>query len=88
MTLPLERPIFLREYSVRTYSATAYLIAKSVVEFPYELLKASWCLVIYFVLVKLKGGFIILTASFYLLTLASISLGLLLGACIDDTSSI
>lgn len=40
---PLERPVFIREYSSGTYGVLAYFIPKLCVEIPFEFLR---CLII------------------------------------------
>jgi ABC-type multidrug transport system permease subunit len=87
LRFPLDRGIFLREYSTCTYGSAAYFLSKSMVELPQSLLNSviTWggCHVI----MGLHGNFINYVLIFWIMNIAASSLALLVG-CIAANSEV
>lgn len=84
LSFPLERPIFLREYSTGTYSPMAYFLSKAVVELPLAYAQALVQYLIIYFLLDLQGGFFSLVAAAWALGVASSSVAVLLGCSAAD----
>ena len=84
LSFPLERPVFIREYSSGLYSSAAYAVSKWLVEWP--VLFAQICLqvLIAYFMMGLRGSFIGLVYSCFLITVASSSVALLVSAVATD----
>eukprot|EP01064_Diplonema_japonicum_P002664 TRINITY_DN116_c0_g1_i5.p1 TRINITY_DN116_c0_g1~~TRINITY_DN116_c0_g1_i5.p1 ORF type:complete len:619 (+),score=199.34 TRINITY_DN116_c0_g1_i5:55-1911(+) len=80
IVFPIERPVFMREYTTGTYGTTAYSLAKTIVEVPTHFLQQITAAVIYYFMMDLQGNFIYIVVSLTLLAVASSSMALLLGA--------
>merc|ERR1719161_2072514 len=87
LSFPLERPVFLREYSANTYSIVSYFLSKTLVEvvavFGQNLLLF---LITYFVL-GLRGNFFLLLLSTWLMAVAAASLALWIGCAVSSPQS-
>ena len=80
LTFPLERPVFLREYSGGLYSLNPYFISKIILELPMAALQVANVVLIGFFMMKLQGNFGIIYSGAYLLAIAGGSLGMSIGA--------
>merc|ERR1719230_1149586 len=79
LAFPFERPMFMREYSTGTYSATAYFLAKLSTEMPLNLLQIGCAYCLAYPMMELNGNWILMVLSNWGLGLASGSMAVLLG---------
>jgi ABC-type multidrug transport system ATPase subunit/ABC-type multidrug transport system permease subunit len=82
--IPVDRPVFLREYSTNHYSVVSYFMSKFTVE---AILVFAQCLVsftIVYWLIGFQANFFLLLAIMYVLAMASTALAVLLGSAIED----
>lgn len=86
LAFPIERPVFLREYSGGAYGAIPYVISKMMVEIPMCLLQATLIYLITYWLVGFNGNFFGLIACTALLGLVASSSSLLVGALAKNVS--
>jgi len=87
LQFPLERPIFVREYAVGTYSSIPYFFSKTVVELVLSFLSSTVTWLVAYWLMGLQGSIIILILSSWILCLVSASIALLLGCIATDVKS-
>jgi ABC-type multidrug transport system ATPase subunit/ABC-type multidrug transport system permease subunit len=80
LLFPLERPIFLREYSVRMYSIIPYFISKMITEIPMAFIQTSFILLINYFLIGFQANFFYLSLSITLLGLTASSISILVGS--------
>merc|ERR1711998_380607 len=88
LSFPMERPIFLREYTTGTYSALAYFIAKAVVELPLAFCQSLVQYSIVYPLLQLQGNFIELVSAAWMLGIASSSVAVVLSCSVADLRSV
>ena len=69
LSFPLERPVFLREYSSNTYSAIWYFISKLIVELPLTLVQVSVSTFIAYYFMGLHAEVFLLIMSLWLLAI-------------------
>ena len=88
LMFPFERPMFMREYSTGTYSATAYFISKTITEMPLTLAQscAQWLLVYFLCNFQGNAGYLILIS--WGLGAASASVACALGCAVPDVKSV
>eukprot|EP00755_Sulcionema_specki_P013501 Sspe_Gene.54127::Locus_29886_Transcript_1_1_Confidence_1.000_Length_775::g.54127::m.54127 len=87
LAFPMERPVFLREYTGGTYSTSAYFLAKTLVDIPMTLLTSLLGLVIFYFLVDMQGNFGLILLSYATLSIVSASTALLLGSLTREVNS-
>lgn len=84
LTFPLQRSIFLREYSANMYSVPAYFISKMVVELPVAFLNALGQMLAAYWMMGLRGSFLLATCVLWLLGTASASTALMVSSAFSD----
>ncbi|CAE8588340.1 unnamed protein product, partial [Polarella glacialis] len=82
LSFPLERPVFLREFSSNMYGTVAYFVSKMAVEVPLGAAQALLALSISHRLMQLQGDFWQLWGTVCLLNACSISFSLLIGCIV------
>ena len=85
LAFPLERPVFLREYSSGLYSSLAYFIAKTVIEVPLVFACQILQILITYWMIRFNAEFFILVMATTLLGICAASLALLI-ACSVTTA--
>ncbi len=80
MTFPMERPVFLREYSTRTYGVLPYFLSKQAVELPMNLLTCVIVWLINYWICGFQGNFICLVFSCWALMISTGSFAYLLSS--------
>lgn len=88
LSFPYERPLFMREYSVGTYSALAYFLSKVVIELPMTLLQTIVQFIISYYMVGMQGRWIYLVLAAWGLGVASSSVAAFLGCCVADAKQV
>jgi ABC-type multidrug transport system permease subunit len=88
LAFPIERPIFLREYTTGTYSCFAYFISKAMVELPLAFLQTLCAYGLIHPLLKLQGDFMQLATSAWGLGIASSSVAVVLGCSVPDVKAV
>jgi len=81
---PKDRPVFLREYSTNHYSVVPYFLAKFTLECVTVLLQVVVQLIVAYFLMGFRMNFFYFLALNFLLALASTSIGLFIGSCVED----
>lgn len=84
LEFPFERPMFMREYSVGTYTAIAYSISKLCTEIPILLLQNMVQLLLIYFMASLRGNYFALLGACFGTGLASSSIAVLLGCLVPD----
>ncbi|CAJ1393309.1 unnamed protein product [Effrenium voratum] len=82
LTFPLERPVFLREYSSGTYSVLPYYLSKMVVEVPLVFVQSLMTLGLCYVVMSLNGNFWALLWTIVLLSVCSVSVALAISCAV------
>jgi len=80
LRFPLDRGIFLREYSTCTYGAVAYSLSKSMVELPQSLLNSIITWGSCHIIMGLHGNFVDYVLIFWVTGMAAASVALLVGS--------
>lgn len=88
LAFPLERPVFLREYSTGTYSCSAYFLSKGLVEVALAFVQNLVAYALVYPLLELQGDFISLVACAWALGIASSSVAVVLGASVPDVRAV
>lgn len=90
LSFPLERPVFLREYSSNMYSVVSYFLAKTIVELGVTLGQniALW-LIVFFTLQFRAGivGLLMLIGTTWLMAVSASSMALWVGCIVSTPSS-
>lgn len=88
LLFPFERPMFMREYSTGTYSATAYFMSKSFIELPLTMAQncCQWVMVYFMCNFQGNGGYLLLAS--WGLGCASASVASALGCMVPDVKSV
>mmetsp|Transcript_17817 Transcript_17817/g.49335 ORF Transcript_17817/g.49335 Transcript_17817/m.49335 type:complete len:637 (-) Transcript_17817:430-2340(-) len=86
MEFPQDRPVFLREYSTNHYSVLPYFLAKFTLECFTVFLQVVVQLVAAFFLMGFQMNFFHFLGLNFVLALASTSIGLFVGSCVEDPS--
>merc|ERR1712187_389480 len=73
---PLERPVFLREYSSGTYAVLPYYLSKMAVEVPLVFMQSLFTLGLCYVVMCLNGDFWTLLWTIVLLSVCSVAVAL------------
>lgn len=84
LTFPSERPVFLREYASRMYGVIPYFLSKTIAELVLLIIQIHLCLLISYFGMGFQGVFHVHVLAFFLVGLASSSVGLFLGCSISD----
>lgn len=84
LTFPSERPVFLREYASNMYGVIPYFLSKTIAELVLLVIQVHLCLLISYFGMGFHGIFHVHFLSFFLVGLASSSVGLFLGCSIKD----
>lgn len=84
LTFPLERVVFLREYSTHTYSSSPYFFSKLMVEIPLYFVGACLIIAIVYNMESMQGSWIILILEIFLLQVVSASYAFLIGAAVNN----
>lgn len=82
LSFPLERPVFLREFSANMYGTVAYFFSKMLVEVPLGGAQALLALLISHRLMQLQGDFWEMWFTICLLNMCSVSFSLLIGCLV------
>jgi hypothetical protein len=85
---PMERPVFLREYTTGTYSTFAYFISKGFVELPLAFLQNLVAYILVYPLLDLQGDFWSLVSCAWALGIASSSVAVVLGCSVPDVKTV
>ncbi len=88
LLFPFERPMFLREYSTGTYSATSYFIVKTLLDLPLTLLQTLCQWILVYFLVDLQGNFFYMVLASWGLGCASASCGMALGCLVSNVKDV
>lgn len=84
LTFPSERPVFLREYASNMYGVIPYFLSKTISELVLLVIQIHLCLLISYFGMGFHGIFHVHFLAFFLVGLASSSVGLFLGCSISD----
>jgi len=84
LTFPSERPVFLREYASKMYGVIPYFVSKTIAELVLLVIQIHLCLLVSYFGMGFNGVFHIHVLAFFLVGLASSSVGLCLGCAIAD----
>eukprot|EP00927_Polykrikos_kofoidii_P075047 TRINITY_DN7110_c0_g2_i1.p1 TRINITY_DN7110_c0_g2~~TRINITY_DN7110_c0_g2_i1.p1 ORF type:complete len:673 (-),score=101.19 TRINITY_DN7110_c0_g2_i1:30-2048(-) len=82
LSFPLERPVFLREFSSNMYGTVAYFVTKMLVEVPLGAFQALLALLISHRMMSLQGEFLEMWLTVCLLNTCSVSFALLIGSIV------
>jgi len=82
LSFPLERPVFLREFSANMYGTMAYFLSKMAVEVPLGAAQALVALCISHRLMRFQGEFLEMWLSICLLNACSVSFSLMVGCIV------
>jgi len=84
MEFPQDRPVFLREYSTNHYSILPYFLAKFTLECFTVLITVLMQQIAAFFLYGLQMNFFFFLGLNFMLAIASTSIGIFIGSCIED----
>ncbi|GHP11457.1 hypothetical protein PPROV_001018500 [Pycnococcus provasolii] len=84
LAFPVERPIFLREYSAGTYSSIAYFFSKLSVELPMSFTQTLVAWTVMYWMIGFQGNFIFLVLSSFGLGVAATSVAICIGCVTPD----
>lgn len=84
LEFPFERPMFMREYSVGTYTTIAYNISKLGTEIPILIVQCFIQLLLIYFMASLRGNYFALLGAAFGTGLASSSIAVLLGSLVSD----
>lgn len=87
LSFPLERPVFLREYSSNMYSVSAYFLSKTAVEVTVTLVQNLALFLITYWVLGLRGNFFELVLATWLMAISSASMALWIGCTVSTPSS-
>eukprot|EP00931_Biecheleriopsis_adriatica_P059187 TRINITY_DN35378_c0_g1_i1.p1 TRINITY_DN35378_c0_g1~~TRINITY_DN35378_c0_g1_i1.p1 ORF type:complete len:659 (-),score=110.24 TRINITY_DN35378_c0_g1_i1:40-2016(-) len=82
LSFPLERPVFLREYSSNMYGTVAYFLSKMLVEVPLGAAQALLALAVSHRLMRFQGEFLEMWGTVCLLNACAVSFSLLIGCTV------
>jgi ABC-type multidrug transport system ATPase subunit/ABC-type multidrug transport system permease subunit len=88
LSIPFDRPMFLREYSTGTYQPSTYFLGKMFVEVPLIFLQALVQYIIIYFLMNLQGNFILLVLSSWGLGVTSSSIAVIVGCSVTDVKHV
>lgn len=84
LSFPSERPIFLREYSTNHYRVGTYFFSRLSVEATVTLIQIFVQTLVSYFLIGLQMGFFLFTVISYVVAMASVSVGVLIGSYVED----
>jgi len=87
LSFPLERPVFLREYSSNMYSVIAYFMSKTIVEMITSLVQNIVYFGILYWVLGFRASYFELVVATWLLALAAGSLALFVGCAVTSANS-
>mmetsp|Transcript_103244 Transcript_103244/g.296340 ORF Transcript_103244/g.296340 Transcript_103244/m.296340 type:complete len:677 (+) Transcript_103244:59-2089(+) len=82
LSFPLERPVFLREFSSNMYGTVAYFVSKMLLEVPLGAAQALVALTISHHLMRFQGDFLEMWLTVVLLNACGVSFSLLIGSIV------
>lgn len=88
LEVPNQRPVFLREYAVGTYSATSYFWARLPLELTLAFAQSLITLIIVYWLIEFRGNFAFYLLSWWALNVAAASFALILGCSVEDVKAV
>jgi ABC-type multidrug transport system ATPase subunit len=84
LEFPFERPMFMREYSVGTYTAIVYSLSKLCTEIPILLVQCIVQMILIYFMAGLRGNYFALLGAAFGTGLASSSVAVMLGCLVPD----
>jgi hypothetical protein len=84
LSFPLERPIFLREYTTGHYSVTSYFFSKLTIEAFITLVQVFLTTTITFYMMNLQQMYIRFVVIEFMLAMATTALGVMLGCTVEN----
>jgi ABC-type multidrug transport system ATPase subunit len=84
LEFPFERPMFMREYSVGTYTAIVYSLSKLCTEIPILVLQCIVQMILIYFMASLRGNYFALLGACFGTGLASSSVAVMLGCLVPD----
>ena len=84
LAFPVERPVFLREYSTNHYSVISYFISRFTIEASITAIQIFVQLLLSYYLINLQAGFINTFIFTYVLAMASTAMAVMLGCAVED----
>jgi len=88
LEFPVQRPVFLREYAVDTYSATSYFIAKMPLELLISFTQVLIETLITYFLIDLRGHFVGILGTWFALNVASSSFAVIIGTLTNEANEV
>jgi ABC-2 type transporter len=88
MYFPLERPVFLREYSTNTYSVVSYFISKFFIEAVNTAVQVLIMVLIIWGMVSFRGSFWMYFSTTYTLAMSGTAMAVLLGVMAAGNSQV
>jgi ABC-type multidrug transport system ATPase subunit len=87
ISFPREKPIFIREYSGGSYSATIYFLCKSIVEVPVLAVQSALTILIVYFMMGFSGSYLLFFLGHFLIALASTSLAIMLTSRVSQVKT-
>jgi ABC-type multidrug transport system permease subunit len=87
LAFPREKPIFIREYSGGSYSASIYFLCKSLIELPLLLLQSAIGTCILYFMMGFSGIYPLFLLGYYLIGLASASIAVMLTSRVSSVKT-
>eukprot|EP00039_Didymoeca_costata_P027935 m.19507 g.19507 ORF g.19507 m.19507 type:complete len:614 (-) comp6603_c0_seq1:201-2042(-) len=87
LQFPLERPVFMREYSTATYGILPYFLSKTVSELVVNFAVMSVAVAVPYYIMELQGGILYLIIVAFALSVVSGSIALVLGCGVKEVKS-
>jgi ABC-type multidrug transport system permease subunit len=84
LEFPFERPMFMREYSVGTYTSVVYSLSKLCTEIPILILQCMVQMILIYFMAGLRGNYFALLGACFGTGIASSSIAVLLGCLVPD----
>lgn len=84
LEFPLERPVFLREYSTASYGAIAYFFSKTVVELALSFVQSGLVWLVVYWIIKVQGNIIYMIVMSWVLGMVASSTALMIGCLVAD----
>lgn len=87
LTFPLDRVVFLREYSTGSYSSIPYILSKLMVDIPLYFVVSVLIMVVMYWMIGFSGSFVLLVLVIFLVQIVSASYAYLIGALVSDVKA-
>jgi ABC-type multidrug transport system permease subunit len=84
LEFPFERPMFMREYAVGTYSTVAYTLGKFLLEIPIAVMQSLVQMIIIYFMAELQGNFFVILSATFSVGMVSSAVAILLGCLVTD----